>query len=266
MQPMKKKIWFFAVVFGSMFVLVSCKEDPNSLKQNSNPGKGVRSVSARAAAGLDTTVVDAQLNFSVIERNTSTVTTDFSVETSAFFTDDTVPVNVTYAKVNSRSLVATSITGEYLYADSNAYGGTHASWDISGYSGGTLMDNATVPSLITLTSLNPADSVSKLSGFTINYSGYEGGDLDLYVRFDRALTQYFIDSTIGANGDGYFIDNVDDDGSVTISSSDLSSFTSGGYIEVMLHHWEYHVVFTSLGRPVGVYSEVTKTIPLFLKP
>jgi hypothetical protein len=249
-----------------LVLLISCKEEPNTINQNSKYGRGVRSLASKTTSGLDTIAVDCALKFTISDKSISADSNALYSQATAVFTDDSFPVNVSYVKINNQNLVPTTITGQYeLFSGGTSYSST-ASWDISGYAGGTLTNNAPVPALIALSSHSAADSVSKLSGFTLNYSGYDGGDLDMYIRFDNSLTSAFVDSALGANGGGLLTKSETDDGSVTISSGDLSGFTSGGYIEVMLHHWEYHVVLTSAGRPVGVYSEVTKTVPLFLKP
>lgn len=251
-----------------VFLASGCKQtvSPNKATSGGFPLSDYISLGDIHAAGIDTTAIDGALWFSVENDQGN----DTGASAGAVFGDSARSkiVGVSSVSVNSQAL--TQASGGSIYnnmsnAVFNSASPTSASWSVSGYQGGSLTDAATVPALMNVTNLSPGDTVSASSGFTVDYTNHAGGDLLATASFDGTFTRIWGDSAISQSGHGGTSKYSTDNGSISFSSSDLSGITTGGFISVVLVHYEYHVN-KSGPLPVGVLSSSAMRIPLFLKP
>jgi hypothetical protein len=172
--------------------------------------------------------------------------------TAAGYSLSLPPSSVVYTKVNSAM---------YSSAPSTI------AWAVSGYQGGSISDLDTLPSAINITNHSAGDTVSKSAGFSISYTGYDGGDVIAVASYDAGLTiAYLGTSATYKTGQGAYTENGSDNGSISFPSSDLSNFSTGNIIRVSVKHWEYHPTTSSNGIKVGVASLISEDIPLYLAP
>ncbi len=250
----------------SCFAVTSCQTESPTSGKSFKDFLGIPLLNGIAFNDIDTNAIDAIVKYSRFREMEPTNSISNTANTNAIFFGSSSVVFPTTVKANSVSLDRESSSMLYSSMSSSLISGNSVRWEIGGYEGAsTLYDTTTLPSSMIITSLNPADTVSKSSGFNISYTGYTTtGKIIITVLFDGGLTYIWKDSTTAANGSGSAIIIDNDDGSVSVSSSDLSSFTTGGYISVSITHYEYHTRVTSTGRRVGFITTNTTIIPLYL--
>lgn len=155
----------------------------------------------------------------------------------------------------------------YTQGNPSSFSNSLGNWVIGGYQGGNGSFSDSLPPLMTITNVKAGDTVSKSSGFTIQYSGYGGGDLQVSAVYDAGLTRFMVDTSEWPfNGSGQTRKFVSDNGSFSFTASDLSGFTTGKIIRVTLLHWAYTTHRTSNNLLVGSLSTVEEQMPLYLAP
>lgn len=249
-----------------LLLLAGCKQNPT----NSTPGKispfGNLRWDAISMSGIDTTLPDAFVRLSAIKNynDQGTTNTIMNAVADACFANDSTIVTPTSVLANGYSLVRSYGGPVYANQDYHVYNSSQTIWNVTGYESGTFKDTVTFPSALSITNHGAGDTVSKAGGFTLNYSGSAGGTLIVMGRFDPGFTSLWKDSASAFSGEGMLGKFVSDNGVVTITSTDLSNFTTARYITIEICHFEYHVRNSSTGRKVGVISSYSDYIPLYL--
>lgn len=246
-------------------MLYGCQ--PSTSESTLTRSKSFYSLGGLMSAGMNPSNADAILDFggSVIYNDLQTNNYVVTAGGQATFTNDTSAHDVTSVILNSSGLVR-EYQGQYTTNSFTYPSPFQADWTVNGYEGSNVSDLSDDLNEIRITGRIAGDSVVKSNGFTISYNGSNGGDLSVDIYFDMATTSVFGDTSIASNGQGVINKTVTDNGSFTISTSDLVGFTTGGYIRVNIAHWEYHTVTATNGRELGIYNRYSASIPLFLKP
>ncbi len=211
------------------------------------------------------TDVDALLRTSYVERITDTNIVIFDENAKAAFT---IPGAVTYP--NSVKVNQFVLSQDYsIYSNStvSVIDSPQVVWVVNGYDS-TFVDTTSFPAKISVIGTKARDTVSKMSGFSVSYSGTADSNSTIvcYVRFDKGLTHLWKDSVTASKGSGSTQKTLLDLGSVSFTAEELQSITEEVYITIELIRFTYHVAVNSKGRKIGVLADCSTIIPLYLKP
>ena len=245
-------------------LLGSCKQEVLSIDRRAAAHTSMIAI----GMGLDTIQVDAFVRISAYKIYQPMSDSIFDCLQQAVFTGDTSGVDVSTVSVNGFGFSEQS-TGQYVCYDSSAWGTTGiAQCIVTGYDSANVNHSLSEPLELIFSGVRPGDTVSASSGISLSYSGSMGGDLITEASFDPANTSSLGgDSSTAATGVGYKSVIHTDNGTATMSTGDLSSFTTNGYITFKITHWSYDVDSTSVGsKRVGLLASYSTTIPLYLKP
>ncbi len=261
--------WFTFVAIMSLLIVASgCKDQIVDSQSKMNPFT-LLGGNAMAIGSLDTTTIDALVRLSSVKNYSDKIgTTVTTAAAEGVFTNSTTIVKPSTVAVNGYSLSCPSNYAIYNTHNNNAYttSPTQTRWAVTGYESGNFYDTTTYPNALSITSHSAGDTVSKALGFTLGYSGSQSGTASVTVRFDPGFTRLWKDSASAVSGTGLYGKFDTDDGSISISSGNLTNFTTGRWITVEVMHFDYKVGTSSTGKKVGVLATHSAYMPLYLAP
>lgn len=167
--------------------------------------------------------------------------------------------------INGVDLVRKGSETSYLLYDRTVLTASQMLWNVDGYDRGTFVDTVGNLSFVDIAAKNTIDTVSKSSGFTVNFQGTTFGELTAAAKFDYGYNYALLDTASANNGVGNITKPLSDQAKAVFSQSDLNNFTSNRYIVVSITNYDYHIKLSSGGRKVGVFTSRTSQIPFFLK-
>jgi hypothetical protein len=218
-------------------------------------------------AGFDTVKVAAGLRFSETKEMSDRQGDSYPVmAVQAAFTDGYNLENVNSVSVNGIALASVK-QGQYLNQSRNLYTTSTLGWSVNGYGTIPFNPSQSTPSELTFTGVHPFDTVSQSSGFTLQYEGAQpNSDLIVTCTFNPGETSYFIDSAAAYDGgsNDLVTNIVNDNGSVTLSTSDLQGFKTNRYITLVITHYNLDIQQASNGNNVAIISSYSTSIPLYL--
>lgn len=183
-----------------------------------------------------------------------------------FFANNDGFKDVTSAQVNNQAL-SRVYEGQYVLDNPTVPTGSNPtlSWIVSGFLGSTYSKTYDLAKPMELSTFGYLDTVHASSGASIGYSGSNGsGNLTVTVTYDKALSEVEIhaDST---SGGGYFEKVVSDGGTISLTTSDLSTLTP-----YRVYNLEFtHDAYTSeiyQGAKVGHYTSYSVFVSFILEP
>jgi hypothetical protein len=260
----------YSMLIALLIIVGGCKDSSNNTPQvNTLKVKGhflANSLSQLAMFDMQNAQADVVLNYAGALTNWGSGNTSPSAVANAVFTNDSIPETVSSISVNGVALIIDTVSSIYSTLSTAAYANPNAAdWSVTGYEGSNFTINSSLPSTLSITSPSPGDTVSASAGFTVSYSGSNGGDLITDVSFDPSVNMAAGDSSVAVMGTGFFETTVSDAGSVTLTSGNLTGITNG-WVNLDLTHWEFDIDTLTNGRTVISRTTYGSNIYVYLKP
>ena len=190
---------------------------------------------------------------------------DTTVTIAGVFANDQFIVYPDSVSINNQYLGRKSSESSFLLYDKKILSASSLNWNVQNYENGTFTDSLKSLSFPDISIKDHIDTVSKATGFTINFQCNNVAILSAAAKFDYGLTSYYKDSASSHNATGYISKPLTNVSSVTFMANDLASFTPERYIMVWITNYEYHIKPSSTGRKVGVFSSRTTAVAFYLK-
>jgi hypothetical protein len=260
----------YSTIFGVTLlscILSACKSDVNDSNNPSNSFDrpvAYSTVDDFISNGLDTIPINSFLRYSQNKWMKNDNSPSYYGLASAYFTNST-PAFVSCSStvvVNGQTLTE-AYTGNYHKLGAPVSSLNPIIWNIQGYEGVNVHDTSATPAFITYTSHDALDTVSSSSNLTLTYSGYGSGDVHVWIQSDPGNNLSFIDSA-SAYSVGIYSNVFEDDGSITVSSSAFTGFTTDRFILVHLTHLSYELITLGNGKKIGRVNTQTTSLPLYL--
>ena len=226
---MKKiiKIFIYSLIIVCIFFVKGCNEEPTQF--NYNFVNGIRSLYNFE----DTTNISALIivRGNIIYQNR--VVIDSSQYIISYLSDGYDLVNVTSNYVNNISLSpildCDDCPGQYdgIISYPTEYP-PFLIWNVNGYLGRNFSDTFQVVQKMSLLNFIPGDTVSKSTGFVINYTGSDNNLLYVSILSDSWKTSHWIspDSVQNEVGKNF---ETPDNGSLYLSPTVLAELPTGQY-------------------------------------
>ena len=261
-------IGVFALIAASAILFTACSE-PQSSGPAQNGGKGGFPAGFLGFNGTDT--IYALLRYDYTDDVIPGGGLNPNAAVQAFLRDSLRFVNATSVSANTQALTnaynGSNLTGQYSLDGPNVSTSSNptVAWSIVGYLGSNFSQTYDLAPRFNVSGLAFIDTVSKATGLTKSYSNIVSGDsIVVALEFESLLSGEYIhpDST---TGDGYVVKTTTDNGSVSISSSELSALTPHRLYKFSIQRAKYATT-TYQGKKIGVVSVYSITNWIYLAP
>ena len=214
----------------------------------------------------DTTRIDALVRFAGGRFNEG-AGSRYDRVANAVFTNDRGPISVTSVSLNGQALAAGS-AGFYSNLDPGVPdNGDSLIWAVAGYSGASFTIKAPKATPLSVTNIAALDTISKTSGKTLVYSGWQGDSVRVSLFADPAFTWQLIDSVAAHSGANPSMSIIASDiGTVALTRTALGVLESGKYYVLKIDHEKYAVTVGPDGKTIGTYSSYEYSLPVYIAP